>query len=101
MSLMLDIYPLMRGFLAPYRNVRYWLPDYRHVLPRNKQEAFNNCLSSLRNIIERSFGVLKARFPILKKMTPYSFPIQRSIVVAAMAVRNFIRKEAIADELFR
>ena len=27
--------------------------------------------------------------------------MQRSIVVAAMAVHNFIRKEAIADELFR
>lgn len=92
----------MRGFLAPYRNVRYWLPDFRgSARPRNRKEIFNYVHSSLRNVIERSFGVLKARFPILKKMPPYPFPIQRSIVVAAMTVHNFIRKEAIADELFR
>ena len=33
-------------------------------------------------------------------MPPYPFPIQRSIVVATMTVHNFIRKEAIANELF-
>ena len=33
-------------------------------------------------------------------MPPYSFCLQRSIVVAAMAVYSFIRKEAIADALF-
>ncbi|KAJ0883136.1 hypothetical protein HanPSC8_Chr10g0417921 [Helianthus annuus] len=27
----------------------------------------------LRNVIERSYGVLKARFPILKQMAPFSF----------------------------
>ena len=34
-------------------------------------------------------------------MPPYPFPVQRSIVVAAMTVHNFIRKEAIADALFQ
>ena len=34
-------------------------------------------------------------------MPPYPFPVQRSIVVAAMTVHNFIRKEAIADTLFK
>ena len=88
-------------FLSPYRNVRYWLTDFRaggH--PRDRKEHFNYIHSSLRNVIERSFGVLKARFPILKRMPPYSFAVQRSMVVAAMTVHNFIRKEAIADALF-
>eukprot|EP00268_Persea_americana_P054307 TRINITY_DN620_c0_g1_i1.p1 TRINITY_DN620_c0_g1~~TRINITY_DN620_c0_g1_i1.p1 ORF type:complete len:161 (-),score=16.88 TRINITY_DN620_c0_g1_i1:862-1344(-) len=92
----------MRGFLALYRNVRYWLSDFRgggH--PRDRKEQFNYVHSSLRNVIERSFGVLKARFPILKRMPPYPFPVQRSIVVAAMTVHNFIIKEAIADALFQ
>eukprot|EP00268_Persea_americana_P028534 TRINITY_DN27701_c0_g1_i4.p1 TRINITY_DN27701_c0_g1~~TRINITY_DN27701_c0_g1_i4.p1 ORF type:complete len:141 (-),score=18.74 TRINITY_DN27701_c0_g1_i4:54-476(-) len=92
----------MRGFLAPYRNVRYWLSDFRGGgQPRDKKERFNYVHSALRNVIERSFGVLRARFPILKRMPPYPFPVQRSIVVAAMTVHNFIRKEAIADTLFK
>lgn len=33
-------------------------------------------------------------------MPPYLYPVQRSIVVAAMAVHTFIIKEAIADKLF-
>ena len=92
----------MRGFLAPYRNVRYWLPDFRGgARSRNRKEIFNYVHSSLRNVIERSFGVLNARFPILKKMPLCTFPIQRTIVVAAMIMHNFIKKEAIADGLFR
>lgn len=48
-------------------------------------------------MIKRSFGVLKACVSILKKMPPYPFDIQRNIVVASMAVYNFIRKETFAD----
>ena len=33
-------------------------------------------------------------------MPPYSFHVQRNIVVAVMTVHNFIRKEAIANALF-
>ena len=94
-------YTNMRGFLSPFRNVRYWLPDFQGVaIPRTREEHFNRLHSSLRNVIERSFGVLKARFPILKRMAPYPFPVQRSIVVAAMAMHNFIRKEDMEDQLF-
>ncbi|GJY27248.1 putative nuclease HARBI1 [Tanacetum coccineum] len=63
-----------RGFMAPYRNVR--------------------------NVIERAFGVLKAHFPILKKMPLYPFVTQRDIVVACFAIHNFIRKERLSDEFF-
>ncbi|KAJ0784139.1 putative Myb/SANT-like domain-containing protein [Helianthus annuus] len=47
-----------------------------------------------------AYGVLKARFPILKQMAPFSFPIQRDIVIACFAVHNFIRKCNIYDQLF-
>ncbi|RWR86504.1 DDE_4 domain-containing protein [Cinnamomum micranthum f. kanehirae] len=91
-------YTNMKGFLSPFRNVRYWLPDFQGiVIPRTREEHFNRLHSSLRNVIERSFGVLKARFPILKWMTPYPFPVQRIIVVATMAMHNFIRKEDMED----
>ena len=94
-------YTNMQGFLSPFRNVRYWLLDFQGVaVPRTREEHFNRLHSSLRNVIERSFGVLKARFPILKRMAPYPFPVQRSIVVAAMAMHNFIRKEDMEDRLF-
>ncbi|KAK1257188.1 hypothetical protein QJS04_geneDACA024915 [Acorus gramineus] len=91
-----------RGFLTPFRNVRYWLGDYRgRSGPQNKEELFNFYHSSLRNVIERTFGVWKARFPILKKMASYSFDIQVRIVIATMAIHNYIRRENQADTLFR
>ena len=33
-------------------------------------------------------------------MAPYPFPVQRDIVIACVAVHNFIRKYDIEDELF-
>ena len=61
---------------------------------------FNHAHAQLRNYIERAYGVLKARFPILKQMAPYPFPVQRDIVISCVAVHNFIRKYDIEDELF-
>lgn len=55
----------------------------------------------MRNVIERCFGVLKARFPILKTMPSYPYPTQVYIVVACMTVHNFIRQEIAADWLMR
>ncbi|KAK3205329.1 hypothetical protein Dsin_019375 [Dipteronia sinensis] len=87
--------------MAPYRNARYWLNDFRSGGRANtKDEVFNQCHSRLRNIIERAFGVLKARFPILKRMSSYSFDTRRRIVLACFALHNFLRKTSISDELF-
>ena len=84
--------------MAPYRNARYWLPDFRNgVRPHTKEETFNYAHARLRNVIERSFGVLKARFPILKRMASYPFQVQRNIVIACVAIHNYIRKLSIAD----
>ncbi|GJX09586.1 putative nuclease HARBI1 [Tanacetum coccineum] len=89
-----------RGFMAPYRNVRYWLGDFRRNRAMNSREKFNHAHAKLRNVIERAFGVLKAHFPILKKMPSYPFVTQRDIVVACFAIHNFIRKERLSDEFF-
>lgn len=43
-------------------------------------------------VLERTLGVLKARFPILKTMPSYPLRKQGFIVIAACAVYNFIRK---------
>ena len=45
--------------ITPYRGVRYHLKEYSRRGPQNAHELFNHCHSSLRNVIERTFGVLK------------------------------------------
>ncbi|KAI3877984.1 hypothetical protein MKX03_027162 [Papaver bracteatum] len=91
----------MLGYLAPYRGQWYHLNDYPgNRGPRTAREKFNHAHSSLRNIIERCFGVLKARFPILKMMPSYSLHKQINIVIAACAIHNFIRIHAMEDDLF-
>ena len=87
--------------MTPYRNIRYWLSDFRSggkVVGR--EEIFNLCHARLRNVIERAFGVVKARFPILKKMTPYSFAGQTKIVMTCFSIHNFLRQVLVADRLF-
>ncbi|KAJ9564195.1 hypothetical protein OSB04_000161 [Centaurea solstitialis] len=93
-------YANARGFLAPYRNTRYWLADFRRRRALTKEEKFNHAHAQLRNVIERAYGVLKARFPILKQMAPFPFTIQRNVVIACFAIHNFIRKYNIQDQLF-
>ncbi|KAL7616522.1 hypothetical protein Lser_V15G01932 [Lactuca serriola] len=93
-------YTNTRGFMAPYRNTRYWLADFQRNKALTKEERFNHAHVQLRNIIEHAYGVLKARFSILKRMAPYPFPVQRDIVIACVAVHNFIKKYDIQDDLF-
>ncbi|KAL5705299.1 hypothetical protein ACHQM5_023623 [Ranunculus cassubicifolius] len=87
--------------MCPYRNVRYWMSDYKKADPRNKEEKFNRAHAQLRNVIEKTFGVLKGRFPILTRMPSYSFQTQVHIVVACMTIHNYIRTFSVDDELFR
>ncbi|KAL5700150.1 hypothetical protein ACHQM5_025633 [Ranunculus cassubicifolius] len=94
-------YPNRTVFLAPYRGVRYHLQDYRRNRAQTRKELFNHRHSSLRNVIERCFGVLKAHFPILKLMPSYPYPTQVYIVVAGMTIHNFIRQEMATDWLMR
>ncbi|XP_024979053.1 uncharacterized protein LOC112516268 [Cynara cardunculus var. scolymus] len=93
-------YTCTRRFMTPYRNTRYWLADFRRRRALTKEEMFNDAHAQLRNVIERAYGVLKARFPILKQMAPYPFSIQKDVVIACFAIHNFIRKCNIQDQLF-
>jgi len=49
--------------MTSYRGVKYHLKEYSHRGPQNPEELFNHWHSSLRNVIERTFGVLKKWFP--------------------------------------
>jgi hypothetical protein len=83
---------LKQGLLTPYRGVRYHLKEYSSRGPQNPRELFNLRHSSLRNVIERTFGVLKKRFPIIASGTEphYSFEVMIDIVFACCILHNFL-----------
>lgn len=88
-------------FLVPYRGIRYHLREQNlaNLRPKNKEELFNLRHSSLRNAIERIFGVLKGRFKIFDTYFPYDFSKQKHIVFACTALHNYIRRYE-ANDIF-
>ena len=70
---------------------------HRGMEPKTPREKFNQVHSSIRNVIERCFGVLKMKWQILYNMPPYSMTKQKKIVVATMDLHNFIREHRTED----
>jgi hypothetical protein len=65
-------YPNRIGYLAPFKGTTYHIPEFHHRRgrpPQGKHEIFH---SSLRNVIERAFGILKQKWRILKAMPSFS-----------------------------
>ena len=94
-------YPNRKGYLAPYKGQRYHVPEWQHGRrPVGLKEVFNYHHASLRNVIERSFGVLKMKWRILLKVPSFPVNKQSQIIVACMALHNFIRETDINDEHF-
>ncbi|CAL9001084.1 unnamed protein product [Prunus brigantina] len=93
-------FPNRRQFLAPFRGVRYHLQDFagHGNDPQNENELFNLRHASLRNVIERIFGIFKSRFTIFKSAPPFPFKTQAELVLACVALHNFLRKECRSDE---
>lgn len=93
-------FPNRRQFLAPFRGVRYHLQDFagHGNDPQNGNELFNLRHASLRNVIERIFGIFKSRFTIFKSAPPFLFKTQAELVLACVALHNFLRKECRSDE---
>jgi len=90
--------PNCPGYLAPYKGERYHLPEWhRGMEPNTTKEKFNRIHSSICNVIERSFGVLRMKWQILYKMPPYSMLTQKKVVAAFMVLYNFIREHASGD----
>ena len=71
-------YSLTPYCLTPYRGIRYHLKDHFRSSnpPLNAKELYNLRHSMLRNVVERTYGVLKKRFRILKDMPNFSYHIQ-------------------------
>jgi hypothetical protein len=97
-------YPNRTGYLAPYKGSTYHLPEFRlrrHRTPQGKYEMFNYLHSSLRNVIERAFGILKQKWRILKKIPSFPVTRQTEIIIVCMALHNFIRDSALRDDDFK
>ncbi|XP_076952223.1 uncharacterized protein LOC143625891 [Bidens hawaiensis] len=97
--------PLKSTLIAPYRGVRYHLKEYSKRAPQNPRELFNLQHASLRNSIERAFGVLKRRFPIIRSTTEpfYSCETQSQIFLACCILHNYLlevdRDRELEDEV--
>ncbi|XP_011101998.1 uncharacterized protein LOC105180029 [Sesamum indicum] len=88
-------YTNAEGFLTPYRGVRYHLRDWDTgvVGPQNHREFFNLKHASARNIIERTFGLLKMHWGILRSHSFYSIKVQTRIILVCCLLHNFLRQE--------
>ncbi|XP_014630586.2 putative nuclease HARBI1 [Glycine max] len=94
-------YPTFMSFLGPYMKTRYHLPQFR-IGPRirGRVEVFNYYHSSLQSTIERAFGLCKTRWKILGNMPPFALKTQNQIIVACMAIHNFIQRNDKSDGEF-
>lgn len=95
-------YGLSKNVLTPYRGVRYHLREFdiNGRGPENAKELFNLRHSSLRNVVERIFGVSKRRFPVLCRMSPYSFEFQCDIVQCCFLLHNFVHLNQSYEDQF-
>ncbi|CAH9085871.1 unnamed protein product [Cuscuta epithymum] len=82
----------MGGLIPLYRGKRYHLKEYSRNPPKTMRELFNLRHSSLRNAIERAFGVLKKRFPIMANADEPKFDVRRHtrIILACCILHNFL-----------
>ncbi|KAI3465065.1 hypothetical protein Pfo_021728 [Paulownia fortunei] len=89
------------GFLAPYRGVRYYLDEWDEgtSAPQNYRELSNLKHAKVCNVIERSFGLLKSRWTILRSNFYYLFKTQNCIIMVCCLLHNFIRTAMAIDPL--
>ncbi|XP_071912628.1 protein ALP1-like [Coffea arabica] len=83
------------GFLAPYRGVRYHLSEWSASgsKPQNFKELFNLRHSIARNMIERTFGLFKKRWAILRDASFFDVKTHVIIINACAILHNLIRVE--------
>ena len=81
------------NFLAPYRRTRYHLKEFGHGRrrPQNYKELFNLRHAVMRNHVERDWGILKKRYPILRVGTFHPIRNQIKIPAATAIFHNIIK----------
>ncbi|KAK9987013.1 hypothetical protein SO802_031964 [Lithocarpus litseifolius] len=87
-------YPMKGGFLEPYKGERYHILEFQQGSQLHRpKEKFNYLHSSLRLVIERTFGVWKNSWKILRSMPAFHICTQNYIIVATMVLHNFIKTQ--------
>ncbi|KAI0503795.1 hypothetical protein KFK09_014738 [Dendrobium nobile] len=79
--------------IAPFREYRYHLADYRGRTTRRyaaEQELFNHRHAQQRNVVEQTFGIWKERFQVLTHMRQFPINVQADIVIVCAILHNFI-----------
>lgn len=94
-------YANSEGFLAPYRGIRYHLKEWgpERERPQNPQELFNMRHAKARNVVERSFGIMKKRWGILRSASYYPVQVQIRLIMCCFLLHNFIRSEMSEDPI--
>ena len=79
------------GYMGPYKNTRYHLDDFRglDLETLSRQEKFNLTHSRHRNVIEQTFGVLKACWHILEGVPYCEREKQSMMIISCFAMNNF------------
>ncbi|XP_028122303.1 uncharacterized protein LOC114319478 [Camellia sinensis] len=85
------------GYLAPFKGHRYHQQEFRRIarnaMANTPRELFNKVHSSLRSVVERTFGAWKNRWGFIRDMPLYDFAnVQVQLVGASMALHNYIRR---------
>jgi len=87
------MWPFLSRLRNKFHSTRYHIPQFKTSRAfRSPNEVFNYHHSSLRSVIERTFGVCKARWRILQNMTKYNMKVQFRIIWSCFALYNFIRR---------
>ena len=94
-------YPNEYSYLGQFRGERFHLLEFhRWGQPRSWEEEFNRVYSSLRCVIKHTFGVWKKTWWILQTMHEFPYKSHVKIVVASMALHNYIRWKLGQDVAF-
>ncbi|XP_042059657.1 putative nuclease HARBI1 [Salvia splendens] len=94
-----NAYANSEGFITPYKGLRYHLKEWGHgtQAQQTADELFNLKHSKARNVIERSFAVLKMCWGILRSPSFYPIEVQTGLIIACFLLHNFIRTHMEVD----
>ncbi|CAM0902883.1 unnamed protein product [Alopecurus aequalis] len=81
------------GFLTPFRSTRYHLKEWASSgqQPKTEEGLYNLRHSRDRNCVERTFGLLKKRFDILRTASFFDIEDQIQIISACCVLHNYAR----------
>jgi len=80
------------GYLGPHKRHKYHLKEFDDRPAQGPNEVFNFHHASLHNVVERLFGVVKARWHMLKGVPHYPREKQDNIIKAGFALHNYLKK---------